>query len=362
MSGVYISYPFCSQKCTFCNFASGVFSATAKSAYERHLLGEIRAHRWEWEPETLYFGGGTPSLMPLVLLEAILGAIPSKNLAETTLECAPGTLTAEKIRAWATCGINRVSLGAQSFVTSELRQSGRKHTAETVRADIEELREAGIENINVDLIAGLPGQTRASWEESLDWIERLAPPHVSVYLFEIDEDSRLGKEVLAGGVRYGAQILPSDDAAAEFYERAVERLHACGIERYEISNFAQPDRESRHNMKYWRLEPYAGFGLDAHSFDGHKRWSNPEDLEEYCRTEDRFSSSVISDLAEEKFFIGLRLAEGIEPDADEWRRFAAPIGKWIDAGFLERSGNRLRLAERGILVSNEIFQDFAGSV
>lgn len=361
MSGVYISYPFCTQKCTFCNFASGVSSATAQSVYERHLLSEIRAYRWDWEPETVYFGGGTPSLMPLELLEAILGTIPSKKLTETTLECAPGTLSAEKIRAWAACGINRVSLGVQSFVASELRQVGRKHTAETVRAEMDLLRQAGIENINIDLIAGLPGQTRASWEESLDWIERLAPPHVSVYLFEIDEDSRLGKEVLAGGVRYGAQILPSDDAAAGFYERAAERLHACGIQRYEISNFARPGCESRHNLKYWRLEPYIGFGLDAHSFDGSRRWSNPEGLEEYCGAGDRARSSVVSDLAEEKFFVGLRLAEGIEPNADEWRRFAAPIGKWIESGCLERAGSRLRLAERGILVSNEIFQDFVSA-
>lgn len=360
MPGVYISYPFCSQKCTFCNFASGVSSAGTRSAYERRLLGEIQAHRWDWEPETVYFGGGTPSLMPLELLEAIMRAVPAGKLDETTLECAPGTLTAERVRAWAGCNVNRVSLGVQSFITNELKNVGRKHTAETVRGEIETLRRAGIENINIDLIAGLPGQTPNSWEESLDWIERLAPPHVSVYLFEIDEDSRLGKEVLSGGMRYGASILPSDTAAAGFYERAVERLRACGLVRYEISNLARLGLESRHNLKYWRLEPYIGFGLDAHSFDGRERWSNPGNLSDYLAGQDQRLATP-SDASEEKFFVGLRLTEGIEPAPEEWRRFAAPIGKWMQAGYLERSGDRLRLAERGVLVSNEIFQDFIGA-
>lgn len=363
MPGVYISYPFCTQKCTFCNFASGVSSAEARLGYERRLLSEIRTHRWEWEAETVYFGGGTPSLMPLELLQAIMRAIPGRKLAETTLECAPGTLTEEKIRAWASCGINRISLGVQSFVTSELRRTGRRHTAEVVQAEIEQLRRAGIENINVDLIAGLPGQTKASWDESLTWIERLAPPHISVYIFEIDHDSRLGKEVLAGGIRYGAQILPDDETTAGFYERAAEQLRACGIQRYEISNFARPGWESRHNLKYWRLEPYIGFGLDAHSFNGRERWSNLENLDEYCGADERQTTKTddLSHVAEEKFFVGLRLSEGIEPEAEEWRRFAAPIAKWVEAGYLERTGRRLRLSERGILVSNEIFQDFIGA-
>ncbi|MGH9625780.1 MAG: coproporphyrinogen-III oxidase family protein, partial [Bryobacteraceae bacterium] len=341
-------------------------------------LSEIQAHRWDWQAETAYFGGGTPSLMPLELLQAIMHAIPAQKLAETTIECAPGTINTEKIRVWIEAGINRVSLGVQSFVTSELRQVGRRHTAEIVEAEIKLLRQSGMENINIDLIAGLPGQTFASWKESLDWVERLAPPHVSVYIFEIDEDSRLGKEVLAGGMRYGAGILPSDEAAAEFYEQAVERLHGCGIERYEISNFARPGWESRHNLKYWRLEPYIGFGLDAHSFDGRERWSNPETLEPYFReggaagqSRDRkgaeqnpdreggaSSTKRQSDLTEEKFFAGLRLMEGIEPAAHEWLRFAEPIDKWVQAGYLERAGARLRLAPQGVLVSNEIFQDF----
>ncbi len=268
VAGVYISYPFCTQKCSFCNFASGVSSLETRARYHGVLLKELREHRWDWKPETVYFGGGTPSLMPLEALTDMMSAIPAQNLTEVTLECAPGTLVQENLNTWKECGVNRVSLGVQSFVTGELRQTGRRHTAEIVKSDIELLRASGISNINVDLIAGLPEQTWESWEYTLDWIERLQPPHVSVYIFEVDDDSRLGKEVLLGGGRYGAHRVPSDDLTAELYERAVVRLSRLGLARYEISNFARAGFESRHNLKYWQLEPYIGFGLDAHSFNG----------------------------------------------------------------------------------------------
>lgn len=356
MAGVYISYPFCTQKCTFCNFASGVSSEEAKIRYLRVLLDEIRSEEWRWDPETLYLGGGTPSLLPIPELETILRVVPREALRESTLECAPGTVDAERARSWAEIGIDRVSLGVQSFVREELRRTGRRHTAEIVAEEVKVLRESGIGNLNVDLIAGLPGQTRNSWEESLDWVERLKPPHVSVYLFELDEDSRLGKEALLGGVRYGAELLPSDDLAAEFYERAVERLAAMGIHRYEISNFARPGSESVHNLKYWRLEPYRGFGLDAHSFDGARRSANADTLEDYLkgvRTE-----KATSDRSEEHFFVGLRLSSGIRPTTEEWSRFADPIARWTQAGMLEIHDGNLRLSDRGVLLSNEVLQEF----
>ncbi|HEY7211001.1 MAG TPA: radical SAM family heme chaperone HemW [Bryobacteraceae bacterium] len=356
MAGVYISYPFCRQKCSFCNFASDVASEGVREQYHAALLEEIRSHRWVWLPETVYFGGGTPSLMPASLLADIMDAIPGKSLSEVTLECAPGTLSRESVEVWRRCGVNRVSLGVQSFVPGELRMTGRQHTAENVREDVALLRAGGIANINLDLIAGLPEQTEASWEVSLDWIERLRPPHISVYLFEADEDSRLGRELLAGGVRYGAARMPSDDASAGFYERAVERLATADYERYEISNFAQPEFESRHNLKYWLLEPYIGFGLDAHSYDGGKRWSNPDSLTEYLRSTPQEKRST--DRAEEHFFVGLRLMRGIEPTPSEWLRFAKPIEKWTATGLLERDGDRLRLSRRGVLLSNEIFEEF----
>jgi oxygen-independent coproporphyrinogen-3 oxidase len=369
MPGVYLSYPFCAQKCTYCNFASGVFPRPLEARYLAALEAEVRAHAWQWRPETVYLGGGTPSQIAPDALQSLLAAIPGKPWLEATLEAAPGTITSEKARAWAGCGIHRVSLGAQSFVELELRRSGRKHTAQTVADDVRTLAAAGIDNYNLDLIAGLSGQTEASWRESLDWVERLQPPHVSVYMLEVDEDSRLGSEMLRGGSRYGAGDTPDDDRTAAFYEMAVERLAAMGIARYEISNFARAGFESRHNLKYWKLEPYVGFGADAHSFDGRMRSQNPASLEEYCRTDDRFWSSVerltdhrrrwsVPPSPEEHFFVGLRLTEGIRPEPEEWQRFAGPIRRFIDSGLLETAGGILRLTNRGVMLSNEVFQEF----
>ena len=289
-------------------------------------------------------------------LREIVAAIPRNALREVTLECAPGTVTAEAVNIWRECGINRVSLGVQSFVTNELRQTGRRHNRDIVERETALLRSGGLTNINIDLIAGLPGQTLESLDESLDCIQRLAAPHVSLYIFEIDEDSRLGNEILLGGKRYGAPNVPGDELTAQLYERASSALRRMGYHQYEISNYAQPGYESRHNLKYWLLEPYIGFGLDAHSFDGNNRWSNADSFAEYLRGEKPAPSA--SDASEEHFFVGLRLLDGIEPTADEWERFAAPIGKWQSAGMLERVGGRLRLTPQAVLVSNEIFQEF----
>src|SRR5580658_5079947 len=282
MPGVYLSYPFCAQKCTYCNFASGVFPRELESQYVAAIRAELHGTEWPWTPETIYLGGGTPSQMDAGALATLLAEIPGREWAEATMEAAPGSLTREKVEAWRDAGINRVSLGVQSFIAKELSRTGRKHTAETVLDDIAMLRDAGIANINLDLIAGLPFQTRESWNESLDWIERIGAPHVSVYMLEVDDDSNLGREVLVLGSRYGAGAVPCEDDIADFYEIAVERLARIGINRYEISNFARMGFESRHNLKYWRREPYLGFGADAHSFDGESRWQNPESPAGYC--------------------------------------------------------------------------------
>ncbi len=355
--GVYLSYPFCAQKCTYCNFASGVFARALEAPYLAALLAELLAHEWQWRPETVFLGGGTPSAIDPDALRSLLAAIPGKPWVEATLEAAPGTITLEKALAWSRCGINRVSLGVQSFVDLELRRSGRKHTAQTVAGDIQTLAGAGIVNYNIDLIAGLSGQTEASWRESLAWVERLQPPHVSVYMLEVDEASRLGAEILRGGDRYGAGETPDDDQTAAFYEIAVERLAAMGIARYEISNFARPGLESRHNLKYWQLEPYAGFGADAHSFDGRMRSRNPASIQTYLEAHGG-EESIEAQLGEERFFVGLRLSEGIRPMPGEWDKFAEPIRRFVDAGLLESAGGMLRLTNRGVLLSNEVFQEF----
>jgi oxygen-independent coproporphyrinogen-3 oxidase len=362
VSGVYISFPFCSQKCTYCNFASAVLPRDLESDYLRALQFEISGHEWQWRPETIYLGGGTPSQIEPRRLESLLSSIPGAPWREATIEAAPGSISPEYASAWRRAGINRVSLGVQSFVAAELARTGRKHRAETVAADVYLLRDTGIDNFNIDLIAGLPGQTRVSWSESLDWIERLQPDHVSVYMLEVDEDSRLGREVLSGGVRYGAALVPSDELMVEMYETAVDRLATIDIRRYEISNFARSGRESLHNLKYWRLEPYIGFGADAHSFDGRRRWQNIESVNEYVEVtlsgRSPRAETTQADLDEERFFVGLRLLAGIEPDAEAWRRYAAPIRRGIDAGLLERQGQTLRLTRRGVLLSNEVFAEF----
>jgi len=364
MAGVYISWPFCAQKCTYCNFASGVFPRELEAGYLDVLCAEIQSAVWTWRPDTVYLGGGTPSSMDLSSLERILKLVPGKPWLEATLEAAPGSLHREHVEAWRSLGINRVSLGVQSFVDDELRRTGRKHTAEGVERDVELIRSCGIDEINIDLIAGLPAQTRASWRQSLTWIERLAPPHVSIYMFEIDTDSRLGQEMLLGGVRYGASLSPDEDTTVALYEEAVQRLAALGLPRYEISNFARPDHESRHNLKYWRLEPYLGFGADAHSLDGGLRWQNCESVADY------FARWRHGDVArveqtpavphEERFFVGLRLMEGIETSAAERLQYVEPIARLVEAGLLEDTGLRLKLTPRGVLLSNEVFQEFIG--
>ncbi len=357
MPGVYISYPFCAQKCTYCNFASGVFPRATEPLYLDALLSELRAHSWPWRPETVYLGGGTPGNLAPDSLRAILDAIPGRPWAEATIEAAPGSITPETARAWLACGITRVSLGVQTFVDLEIRRTGRRHSSATVAREFAILRDAGLSNINIDLIAGLSGQAAATWAESLDCIDRLAPPHVSVYMLEIDEDSRLGTEILRGGARYGATDAPTEEQTAAFYETAVDRLARAGLPRYEISNFARPGFQSLHNLKYWRLAPYAGFGADAHSFDGHSRRANPETVEAYL-VPHRPPPPGEPATPDERFFVGLRLMEGIQPTAAEWSRYAREIARFVQAGLLETAGPTLRLTPRGVLFSNEVFQEF----
>jgi oxygen-independent coproporphyrinogen-3 oxidase len=360
--GVYLSYPFCAQKCTYCNFASGVFPRDLEARYIHALKREISAHAWNWTPETVYLGGGTPSSLDPADLAALLALIPGRPWREATLEAAPGTISAEKARAWVDAGIDRVSLGVQSFVEREIRRTGRKHDAATVAREIDILRAAGIRSIKIDLIAGLSAQSETSWHESLECIERLQPEHVSVYMLEVDEDSRLGKEMLLGGVRYGAGDTPSEDATASFYELAVERLAAIGIPRYEISNFARPGFESLHNLKYWTLQPYAGFGADAHSFDQGQRWSNPEEVQAYVDAPLTQPRPPAPDprppVSDERIFLGLRLTSGIRLTYEEAATYASPIRRFLSAGLLESRDGALRLTDRGVLLSNEVFQEF----
>jgi oxygen-independent coproporphyrinogen-3 oxidase len=356
MAGVYLSYPFCAQKCTYCNFASGVFPQGLDARYLETLRGELTRAEWPWTPETVYLGGGTPSQIDPAVLTSLLSEVPGRPWREATIEVAPGTVTLEKALEWRRAGIDRISLGVQSFVTAELARTGRRHTAEVVEAEIGMLREAGFEAINIDLIAGLPGQTRASWIASLEWLERLGAPHASIYMLEVDEDSRLGREILAKGIRYGAADVPSDDEIADFYEMAVQRLKCAGLPRYEISNFARPGHESHHNLKYWRREPYLGFGADAHSFDGIWRWQNVEAAAEYAGGTSA-PQRTLADPLGERLFLGLRLTEGVDGG---WEPFADAMERFRRDGLVEIEGRRVRLTDRGMMFSNEVFAEFVG--
>jgi oxygen-independent coproporphyrinogen-3 oxidase len=362
VAGIYISWPFCAQKCTYCNFASGVQPRGLEEQYLAAIVAEITTGTAAAPAlDTLYIGGGTPSAMEPAAIRPLLAGLPHQ-WREATVEAAPGSLTPERIRAWRNAGINRFSLGVQSFVRAELARTGRKHDAVTVANDVALLRAEGIDNINIDFIAGLPGQTTESWQTSLDALVALEVPHASVYMLEVDDDSRLGSEILLGGKRYGASDVPDDDRIATFYETAVAYLSGHGIHRYEISNFARPGSESAHNLKYWHREPYLGFGADAHSFDGVNRWQNVETALEYVdrwrRGEPPLAESSQPDAVEEKFFVGLRLNEGVLPDESDWVRFGPAFERHLSSGMMESANGRLRLTNRGIMVSNEIFEDF----
>ncbi len=368
MHGVYVSIPFCKFKCTYCNFASGVFPRAQLERYLAAVEAEIRAA----EPvaaDSIYLGGGTPSLLSSEQIAGLFDALHERfeisRDAESTIEAAPGTFDASLVGAWKNLGVNRVSLGVQSLVERELRATGRMHALATVERDLAVLRGAGITDIGIDLIAGLPHQTPESWEESLEAAASLAPEHVSVYILEADEDSRLGAELLAGGARYSAGDVPSDDVIASLYVRACEFLESRGLRQYEISNFARPGRESRHNRKYWDCAPYLGFGVDAHSYDGGSRWGNVDDLDEYIARMERGDSARASvepvdqrRQEEERWFLGLRQNAGVALDTAGRGRFGQEIRRLASEGLLEFHEDRVRLTPRGRLLSNEVFQAF----
>jgi oxygen-independent coproporphyrinogen III oxidase len=391
--GIYISVPFCRSKCTYCNFASGVYPASEHGRYVGRLIEEMgEAGSWAQAigvelpraVDTIYFGGGTPSLLEPELIERLFAALRSEFAvapeAEITVECAPAQIADATLDALVRAGVNRVSLGVQSFIDREAHSSGRLHSRASVLEDLRRLRAAGITNLNVDLIAGLAGQTLASWDESLAVLIDSGVPHASIYMLEVDEDSRLGREMLAGGARYHAELVPSDDAIARMYETAVESLAAAGLAQYEISNFSQPGFASRHNLRYWQRRPYLGLGLDASSMlTEHKaglvdpasgcvlRAKTTDSLRAYL---DAGESPEIAWLSperqhEEAWFLGLRRNEGVDAAAIEAEFGSARTAQALDAverlaadGLLSIDGARIRLTARGRLLSNDVFQEF----
>src|SRR6266700_377352 len=411
--GIYVQVPFCQTKCTYCNFHTGVVASSRFAPYVEAVCREIHGHReflkaagvdWAgslacdggrsgavppqsktgnggegWAVDTVYIGGGTPSLLEpihikniLDVIRATFGVRPASEdgpyrakFEEVTLEADPETVEAEKAAAWMRTGINRVSFGVQSFSDKELVAAGRMHRRADIYRAVPILREAGIRNISFDLIAGLPHQTRESWRQSLDELTALEPEHASIYLLEVDEGSRLGKELLQGGGRYSAGAVPSEDEMAEFYEMALETLRASGYRHYEISNWAKPGFESKHNLKYWRREAYLGFGAGAHSFSGAQRWANVHDAAAYVSAvqsgrlpvEQKETLSAQQAL-EEELFLGLRQLDGVDVARIEREYGVTLAGRFeplASAGLVKRDGNVVRLAPERLSVSNEVF-------
>jgi oxygen-independent coproporphyrinogen-3 oxidase len=458
--GIYVQVPFCQTKCTYCNFHTGVVAKARFGPYVNAVCREIRGHRellavagvdWgsgKWRVgsgenqkpkvlrDTVYIGGGTPSLLEAADLGRIVDTVReafgsgdqteraggrksggpssmlgvnepphskapaseggryndhnsnhksnhnsnqgdgrctddsedlqrSEQFVEVTLEADPETVEAEKAAGWVAAGINRVSFGVQSFVDEELKAAGRMHRREDIYKAVPILRAAGIRNISFDLIAGLPHQTAESWKRSLGELAALEPEHVSVYLLEVDEGSRLGKELLQGGARYSAGAVPSEDAMAEFYETAQRELRAAGYHHYEISNWAKPGFESKHNLKYWKREPYLGFGAGAHSFSGGERWANAHDAAAYVEAIgqgrlpiEQHEKVSVKQALEEELFLGLRQLDGIDLRRIE-QEYGVELGGRFEtltsAGLVEREGSVVRLAPGRLSVSNEVF-------
>ncbi len=401
-TGVYISVPFCKAKCTFCNFASDAFGASRMQGYVDHLCVEIRDSRSVTERigtclshkvDSIYFGGGTPSLLSASqfkqIFEALHGEFEVARGAEITIECAPGQLADETSEELLRQGMNRISFGVQSFVDRESSTVGRLHTAQECIAEIVRVRAAGVEEISLDLIAGLPHQTEQSWRYSIEQVITSGAPHVSVYMLEVDEESRLGREMLTEGARYHASAVPSEDDAAAWYQIACETFDTAGLAQYEISNFARRGHASRHNLKYWHRQPYIGFGLDAHSMllskDAAVRFANTSDLDTYLSqtSTNSFGLHQLSKLTnankveiighieafEESLFLGLRLNEGVGLEGlrqhfgeTMLRDAMESLQEVRDAGLVEIDTGRIRLTPRGRMVSNEVFSRVLVSV
>jgi oxygen-independent coproporphyrinogen-3 oxidase len=379
--GVYVSVPFCRAKCSFCNFASGVSSSAAIERYVTRLCAEIDSAsatagrlnaKLPRTVDTLYFGGGTPSLLEPAQLRRIFTALRQNfditRDAEITIEAAPGQIADGVLDEAQRLGVNRISLGVQSFVDRESAAVGRSHTERECVREIVRLQSGGVADVGVDLIAGLPYQTTESWQHSLEVATSIGLTHLSIYMLEIDEDSRLGREVMAGGQRFHAHGVPADESSAEFYETACAWLPQHGFPQYEISNFAAISHQSRHNRKYWLRAPYFGFGLDAHSLllreDGAVRFANPDELSQYgAEGIPLVPIDVLErDAFEETIFLGLRMNEGV--CVSQLRRefpseFVVPMEnaarELIRDGLMIEHDGRWQLTLHGRLISNDVF-------
>jgi oxygen-independent coproporphyrinogen-3 oxidase len=374
-AGVYLHIPFCKSRCSYCDFATDVYrDSGAVQRFVAAIVSEISQFR---NPEmsvvatpidTIYFGGGTPSLLTPDQAGRILAAVRNRfdvaPTAEVTVEMNPATVTPETLAEFRRLGINRASFGVQTFNERDLKLLARGHDADDARNTFQMLRDAGFENISFDLIAGLPEQTLEDWSRNLDEAVSMEPEHLSLYLLEIHQGTPLAEQL-----RSGRRQLPDETLAADMYEMMIDRLAAAGYEQYEISNFAKPGLESSHNTKYWRLDPVYGFGVSAHSFDGTERYANERDTAKYVEQIEEFAGAEVFretiNAASEFIFLGLRLMQGIRLDEYKERfgrslteQYSGELERLTEAELVVLSSDRLKLTSKGMLFSNTVFAEF----
>jgi oxygen-independent coproporphyrinogen-3 oxidase len=369
--GIYLHVPFCSAICNYCNFNRGLLDGDLKRRYVDAVDRDIRQHGDGAPADTIYFGGGTPSLLEpdeiARLIDACRQAYTLFETAEVTLEMNPETATRERLRAFRAAGITRLSMGVQSFRDDELRRLGRIHDAARARAAVDDARAAGFDNISLDLMMWLPQQTVAQWLTSVDTLIAVGPDHASLYILELYPNAPLKEDMARGGWSQAP-----DDDAAEMYLQGLAHLDAAGYTQYEISNVARPGRESRHNLKYWRDGEWMAFGCGAHGTRHGRRWRNVAATEDYIQRvasqqETAAETRILSEQErlEEALFTGLRLTDGLqlgEIDAafrvDVWERYGPALQPFVRAGVLEHSSAVLRLTREGMLLANEVCSVF----
>ncbi|RMG02701.1 MAG: radical SAM family heme chaperone HemW [Acidobacteria bacterium] len=375
LAGVYVHIPFCISRCSYCDFATEIYrdpafvdryvKAVCSEIYTARLNSSSRQH----QINTIYFGGGTPSLLSPNQLEQILNAVDNRfvldesNL-EITLEINPATVSAERLRDFRSLGINRASFGVQTFNERLLKTLSRRHTAEDALQTFRLLRASGYDNVSLDLIVGLPRQTLRGWQADIQKALNLRPEHLSLYILEVHENTPLAQQISSG-----RQPPPDDSLTAKMYELIIEKLSSAGYQQYEISNFSLPGFQSKHNLKYWKCLPVFGFGVSAFSFCDTERWSNERNTARYVELIENGRSPVVFreqvNLASEYAFLGLRLSEGIQ--LSEYKRrfgfaleekFSAEIEQFQNLGLIEIRDGYLRLTSKGFLYSNEVFAIF----
>jgi len=369
--GLYVHIPFCAAICNYCNFNRGLFDAGLKARYVEALVAEIRRAADGSPADTIFFGGGTPSLLEPAEIERIVAecrqAFAVTADAEVTLEANPETVTPERLAGFRGAGINRLSYGVQSFRDVELQRLSRLHSAGRAREALQMARAAGYDNVSLDLMMWLPHQTVAEWLESIDALIELGPEHASLYLLEIYPNAPL-RDAMA---RAQWSVAPDDDAA-EMYLAAMERLERAGYAQYEISNVARPGRESRHNLKYWTDGEWQGLGCGAHSTRGGVRWKNLSSTEEYISTASAGGQLAVDrhpmgpgERLEDALFTGLRLVRGIDLKElglryglDVWRRWGAELQPFVDERLLIYDDDSLRLTRAGMLLAHEVMAVF----